>query len=93
MGALSWIVIGLVAGAVARHLVRGQRRMGCLSTLAVGAIGAVLGGTLATWLEFGGILRFDLRSLLVATLGATLFLLLVEVARPQRTRRRRREED
>lgn len=86
MGALSWVIVGLVAGAVARYLVRRERPIGCVSTIAVGIVGAVLGGTVATWIGVGGILRFDLRSLAIAILGATFFLLLVEIARPQQPR-------
>ena len=44
MGWLSWIVFGLLAGAVARVVVPGKHRIGCLPTLAVGIVGALIGG-------------------------------------------------
>lgn len=79
MGLLSWIVMGLVAGALARWLTPGQSSAGCLATLLLGIAGALLGGFLATLLEFGGIAGFDLRSLVTATLGAILLLLLARL--------------
>ena len=80
MGLLSWIVMGLIAGAVAKLLVPG-RGAGVVLTLAVGLVGALLGGFLATELGFGGLSGFDLRSVIIATLGGTLFLLLLRLLR------------
>lgn len=81
MGLFSWIAMGLLAGAVARYLLPGSRPLGCLATVAVGVAGAVLGGLAATLLDFGGISGFDVRSLLIATLGAVLLLLVLGIAR------------
>jgi uncharacterized membrane protein YeaQ/YmgE (transglycosylase-associated protein family) len=41
---LSWILFGLIAGAVARLVVRGRQEIGCLATVAVGIVGALVGG-------------------------------------------------
>jgi len=76
MGILSWIVIGLLAGALARLVLPGRQRLGCFATTAVGVLGGLLGGFLATLLGFGGISGFDLRSLAIATAGAFLLLLV-----------------
>ena len=46
MGIFSWILFGLLAGAVARALTPGRQNIGCFGTLAVGVIGALLGGFL-----------------------------------------------
>jgi uncharacterized membrane protein YeaQ/YmgE (transglycosylase-associated protein family) len=43
MGLLSWILFGLVAGADARLVVPGAQRIGCLATIAVGIVGALIG--------------------------------------------------
>lgn len=75
MGLLSWIVFGLIAGLVARWLSPGKEPGGCAATVVIGILGALLGGWLATMLGFGGISGFDLRSLVVAVLGAVLVLL------------------
>lgn len=84
-GLLSWIVMGLLAGVLARLLMpRRQgsasgRRAGCVVTMLLGIAGAILGGFLSTILGFGGLGSFDLRSLVVATLGALLILLLARL--------------
>lgn len=49
---------------------------GCIITIIVGIVGAVLGGMIATWLGYGGISGFDFRSFVIAVLGAILLLFL-----------------
>jgi uncharacterized membrane protein YeaQ/YmgE (transglycosylase-associated protein family) len=84
MGLLSWVVMGLGAGALARFLAPGDDSMGCFFTLLVGVVGAVVGGFIATLLGFGGFRGFDLYSLIVATLGAVVLLLVVRLFRGSR---------
>lgn len=81
MGLISWILMGLLAGALARFLTPGEDRMGCFFTILTGVVGAVVGGVVATFLGFGGFRGFDLYSLIVATLGAVVFLLIVKLFR------------
>lgn len=81
MGLFSWIVMGLVAGALARLLLPGRDKAGCVLTVVIGVVGALLGGFLATQLGFGGLSGFDLRSVLIATLGAVLLLLVLRLLR------------
>ena len=81
MGLLSWIVMGLLAGALARFLTPGEDRMGCFFTIVTGVVGAILGGFIATWLGFGGFKGFDIYSMIVATLGAIVLLLLLKLFR------------
>lgn len=81
MGLLSWIVMGLCAGALARFLAPGPDEMGCFATVLVGILGAVIGGVLASLLGFGGFRGFDVYSLIVATLGAVVLLLVVRLFR------------
>ena len=76
MGLISWIVFGLIAGAIAKFLMPGKDPGGCIITIIVGVVGAVLGGWIATLLGFGGISGFDWRSLFIAILGALLLLFL-----------------
>jgi uncharacterized membrane protein YeaQ/YmgE (transglycosylase-associated protein family) len=77
MGILSWILVGLVAGILARWIVRDDRS-GCLYTVAVGVLGALIGGALMHASGHEGINEFSLRSLLVAALGAILLLLVLQ---------------
>lgn len=76
MGLLSWIVFGLIAGALAKIILPGKDPAGCFVTVAIGIAGALLGGFLATFLGFGGIAGFDPRSFAVAIGGSLLLLSL-----------------
>lgn len=79
MGLGSWIVMGLVAGSIARFLLPGKDPGGCLLTPMIGVAGALIGGFLATYLGFGGISGFDVRSLVIATLGAIVLLIVLRL--------------
>ncbi len=74
MGILSWILLGLVAGAIAKALHPGRDPQGCIVTMIIGIIGAVLGGWIATQFGWGTVNGFNLYSILVATGGAVLAL-------------------
>ena len=80
---LSWIVLGLVAGALAKFLVPGRDPSGCLVTIVLGIAGALVGGFIASLVGWGGALRpeLDVRSLLLATLGAALLLVIGRLVR------------
>ena len=76
MGIIGWIFFGLVAGAVARLLTPGKHDIGCFGTLAVGVIGALLGGFLGeavfdAEIDFG----WDLKPFLLAVAGSIVLLL------------------
>jgi len=76
MGFLAWILLGLFAGTIARALVRAEPG-GCVGTTAVGILGALLGGWLATELDVGKIHDFfDLETWLIAIAGSIILLLL-----------------
>ena len=79
MGLLSWILFGLLAGAVARMITPGRAVAGCLPTLIVGIVGAVIGGLVGQVL-LGHEIRFrwDLGPFLLAVLGAVVLLLGLE---------------
>ena len=77
MNILAWILVGLIAGVLARWIVRDDRS-GCLYTIAVGVLGALIGGALMHASGHTGINKFSLRSLLVAALGAVLLLLVLQ---------------
>ena len=75
MGILSWILLGLVAGAIARLVMPGKGPKGILVTMVVGIVGAFLGGSIGTALGLGSVQGFDLRSLFLAVIGAVALLL------------------
>lgn len=89
MNLLAWIVTGLLAGLLARWIVRDDRS-GCLYTIAVGVIGALIGGALMNASGRKGINDFDLRSILVAALGAIVLLLILRAIGGRRRPLRRR---
>jgi uncharacterized membrane protein YeaQ/YmgE (transglycosylase-associated protein family) len=91
MGVLEWVLLGLIAGSIA-GMATGNRGEGCLTRIAIGVVGALIGGALAraAGLEAVSLRHFSLSSVLVATAGATLLLLVLQaVSGAQRPRRRR----
>ena len=76
MGCVGWIVIGLVAGGLAKLLVPGKDPGGIILTIVVGIAGAALGGWLGTKLGWGSFQGFDVRSMALAVGGAVLLLVL-----------------
>jgi uncharacterized membrane protein YeaQ/YmgE (transglycosylase-associated protein family) len=88
LGFLSWILFGLIAGALARMLVPGRQRAGCLGTLLVGLAGALIGGFVGE-LIFGQEIHFgwELGPFLLAIAGAIGLLLLFEALGRRQTRR------
>jgi uncharacterized membrane protein YeaQ/YmgE (transglycosylase-associated protein family) len=86
---VTWIVIGLVAGLLARRIV-GDERSGCLYTIAIGVLGALIGGALMQWAGEKGVNEFDLRAVLVSALGAILLLLVLQAIGGRRSVRGRR---
>ena len=79
MGVLGFIILGFVAGAVAKALHRGDEPGGALATLVVGVLGALLGGLLASAVGIGSISSFfSLGTWLIAIAGAFLLLLLYD---------------
>jgi uncharacterized membrane protein YeaQ/YmgE (transglycosylase-associated protein family) len=86
-GLISWAVFGLVAGIVAKFLTPGRDPGGCIITSLLGVAGALLGGFVATALNFGGVAAWDWRSFFVAVIGAVLLLLLYRVLRGRQPRK------
>ena len=75
---LHWIVLGLLAGALAKFLVPGRDPAGCIVTIALGIAGAFIGGWIGTLLGWGHVTSDDFspRSIALATLGAMVLLIL-----------------
>ena len=79
MGIIAWIILGLLAGTIARAVIPGRTEPGgCIGTTAVGVVGALLGGFIANALEIGEIDEFfDLGTWLIAIGGSVLLLLII----------------
>ena len=86
MNILAWCVMGLLAGGLARRAVGAPKR-GCLATIAIGVIGALLAGVaseVATGEELTTFDELDLGSIFVAFIGAAALLLVLEAASGRR---------
>lgn len=75
MGILSWIVLGLIVGALAKLIMPGDDPGGIIVTILIGIAGAFVGGYIGTALGFGTVTGFNLGSLVIATGGALVLLL------------------
>lgn len=80
---LYWILLGLVAGTLAKFLVPGRDPSGCIVTIVLGIVGAFLGGFIGTRIGWGTVAAgsFDFRSIALSTLGAIVLLLLGRLVR------------
>lgn len=80
MNILAWILLGLIAGAIAKAIYPGRQGGNILGTLLLGIIGAFLGGSLYNLLTTGtlalGAASLSLGGIVVAVLGAILALFL-----------------
>ena len=78
MGILAWILMGLIAGALAKWIMPGDDPGGILITIVLGIVGALLGGFLAGLLGIGegSAVDFDLGTLLMSIVGALLVLFI-----------------
>lgn len=76
MNLLAWVVLGLLAGAIAKAIYPGYQGGGILATIVLGIIGAFVGGTLATFLQTGALqltaTTFSIPGLFVAVIGALI---------------------
>jgi uncharacterized membrane protein YeaQ/YmgE (transglycosylase-associated protein family) len=82
MGIIAWILLGLFAGAIARAVVPGRTEPGgCIGTTAIGILGALIGGLIASALDIGEIDDFfDLGTWLIAIGGSVILLLIIRAA-------------
>ena len=85
VGILAWILVGLVAGVLAKIAMPGPDPGGVLLTIIIGIVGAVIGGfVVENFLGGPGVSGANLASILVATLGSVI-LLVVYCAITRRT--------
>jgi uncharacterized membrane protein YeaQ/YmgE (transglycosylase-associated protein family) len=80
MSILAWIVLGLIAGFIASHLVN-HRGEGMVLDILLGIVGAVVGGWIFAMLGAPGVGGVNLYSIVVAVAGAVLFLVVYHAIR------------
>ncbi|MUG99016.1 GlsB/YeaQ/YmgE family stress response membrane protein [Scytonema sp. UIC 10036] len=80
MNIIAWIVLGLIAGAIAKAIYPGHQGGGIIATMILGIVGAFIGGALVTFLETGTLqfaaASLSIPGLLVAILGAMIAIFL-----------------
>jgi uncharacterized membrane protein YeaQ/YmgE (transglycosylase-associated protein family) len=90
MGIIGWIILGLLAGAIAKAILPGDDPGGIIITALIGIVGAVIGGLVAKALGFGDPIDefFDWSTWIAAIIGAIVLLLIYRaiVARGSRGR-------
>ena len=74
MGILTWIVLGLIVGALAKWIMPGTDPGGIFITILIGIAGALLGGFLSTALGMGDVSGFNLPSVVIAVVGSLILL-------------------
>jgi uncharacterized membrane protein YeaQ/YmgE (transglycosylase-associated protein family) len=80
---LSWLLLGLIAGSLAKFLMPGRDPTGCVFTIFLGIVGAMVGGLIGTRLGYGAVTQgtLDVRSIALATGGALILLVIGRLAR------------
>ena len=88
MGIIGWIILGLLAGILAKAILPGDDPGGIIVTTILGIVGALLGGLIARALGFGDPIDefFDWSTWIAAIIGAIVLLLLYRVVVGRRTR-------
>ena len=79
MGIFSWIIMGLIVGVLAKFIMPGRDPGGLMVTILIGIAGAFVGGFLGSRLGFGTVTGFNLGSIVLATGGAIVLLILYRV--------------
>ena len=85
MGILAWIVVGLIAGALAKLIMPGDDPGGIIVTILIGIVGAFVGGFVVNLFGGAGVSGFNIWSILVATLGAIILLAVYRLVAPRMT--------
>ena len=83
MDLIGWLIIGLVAGSVSGWIVGTRSVNGCLPTIVVGVIGAVIGGWLSEQMGFGQVQGF-IGAIVFATIGGILVRIVLRAIEGQR---------
>ena len=76
MGIFAWIVLGLIAGAIAKFLMPGRDPGGIFITIIIGIVGALIGGFIGSSLGVGDVTGVDLWSIVLAVVGSVILLIV-----------------
>ncbi len=80
MNLIAWIILGLIAGAIAKAVYPGRQGGGIITTMILGIVGALIGGTIVTLLETGTLqlttTALSIPGLIIAVIGAIIAIFL-----------------
>jgi len=76
MSWLAWIVLGLIAGIIAKLLMPGRDPGGFIITAVIGIVGALIGGFISTRLGFGDVTGLNIPSIAIAIVGSIVLLII-----------------
>ena len=80
MSMIAWIVVGLLAGAMAKAIMPGNDPGGIIVTMLIGIVGAFLGGFLGSLVFNTGLNGFSIQTILLAIVGSLVLLWIYRVA-------------
>lgn len=86
MGLLTWIILGAIAGVIAKWIMPGDDPGGFIVTILLGIAGALIGGFIASAIGLGGMEGLSIGSIIIAILGAILLLFLYRLVTGNRHR-------
>ena len=84
MGIFTWILLGLVVGALAKFVMPGDDPGGIIVTILIGIAGAFLGGFIGTTLGIGTVTGFNMMSILLAIGGSVILLVIYRLIKGPR---------
>ena len=85
MSWIVWIILGLIAGIIAKFLMPGRDPGGFIVTALLGIVGALIGGFISTRLGFGDVTGLNIPSILIAIVGSIVLLLIYRLVIGNRT--------
>lgn len=85
MGFIWWLIIGLIAGALARLIMPGRDPMGIIATILLGIVGSIIGGLVSVAIWGSGTNGFQPAGLLLSVLGAILLLWIWRMVKSRNT--------
>ena len=84
MSIIAWIVLGLIAGAIAKMLHPGPDPGGIIMTILIGIVGAVIGGFIGTTFGVGDVSGVNVWSIVLSVAGASVLLIVYRMATGRR---------
>lgn len=85
LGFIWWLIIGLIAGALARLIMPGRDPMGIIATILLGIVGSIIGGLVSVAIWGSGANGFQPAGLLLSVLGAILLLWIWRMVKSRNT--------